>query len=166
MQKYELIEKVMMKCPLCDKLHELELRKTIATTIIKEVYVDYEEIYYFCETGIAGENGFAPAGIYDKNLMNAKNVYRVKMGLLTSDEIVNIREQYGLSQSDFSKLLGWDEVTISRYETKAIQNESEDKILRLIRDNPMRAYELLDKNSNQFTDLEFPLIKEKILQHL
>lgn len=50
------------------------------------------------------------------------------MGLLTSDEIVAIRESYGLSQVDLAKLLGWGEATISRYESKAIQDEAYRKI--------------------------------------
>ena len=50
------------------------------------------------------------------------------MGLLTSDEIVAIRESHGLSQADLAKLLGWGEATISRYESKAIQDEAYLKI--------------------------------------
>jgi len=165
MDEYELIKKVMMRCPICDNEHNVELRERVAKTIIKGIDMEYKENYYFCGNATESMNEFADGEMDNKNLLNARNSYREKMGLLTSDEIVNIREQYELTQSDLSKLLGWDEVAISRYETKAIQNESEDKILRLIRDNPMRAYELLDKNSNQFTDLEFPLICDKILQH-
>ena len=44
------------------------------------------------------------------------------------DEIVAIRESYGLSQVDLAKLLGWGEATISRYESKAIQDEAYRKI--------------------------------------
>lgn len=44
------------------------------------------------------------------------------------DEIVAIRESYGLSQVDLAKLLGWGEATISRYESKAIQDEAYLKI--------------------------------------
>lgn len=84
----------------------------------------------------------------NKNLLNARNAYRKKKGLLTSDEIVAIRESYGLSQVDLAKLLGWGEATISRYESKAIQDEAYDMMLRLVKDDPLKAMELLKKNSN------------------
>lgn len=66
----------------------------------------------------------------------------------TSNEIMAIRESYGLSQVDLERLLGWGEVTISRHESKAIQEEAYDTMLRLIRDNPLQALELLKKNAD------------------
>ena len=102
----------------------------------------------------------------NKNLLNARNAYRIKMGLLTSDEIIAIRENYGLSQVDLAKLLGWGEATISRYESKAIQDEAYDTMLRLIKDNPLQALEFLKKNSNQFSVTKRLEIREKIVEKL
>lgn len=65
------------------------------------------------------------------NLLNARNSYRRAHDLLTSDQIVAIRELYGLSQVDLAKLLGWGEATISRYESKAIQDEAYDTMLHV-----------------------------------
>ena len=45
------------------------------------------------------ENEFETGTMTNENLLNARNAYRVKMGLLTSDEIVAIRESYGLSSA-------------------------------------------------------------------
>lgn len=73
------------------------------------------------------------------------------MNILTSNEIVDIRENYGLSQVDLAKLLGWGEATIARYESKAIQDEAYDNMLRIIKDNPLKAIEFLDKNRGKFT---------------
>lgn len=81
----------------------------------------------------------------NENLLNARNAYRVKMGLLTSDEIVAIRESYGLSQVDLAKLLGWGEATISRYESKGIQDEAYDTMLRLVKDNPVAGVRIFEK---------------------
>ena len=89
-----------------------------------------------------------------------------KKGLLTSDEIIAIRESYGLSQVDLARLLGWGEVTISRYETKAIQDESYDIMLRLIKDNPLQAMEFLKKNGAEFPELKRQEIKAKIIEKL
>lgn len=161
-----LIRKVHMECPLCDKVHEIEERKRTTTTIIKGREVAYEERFYFCANADEEENEFETSNMTNENLLNARNAYRVKMGLLTSNEIMEIRENYGLSQVDLARLLGWGEATISRYESKAIQDEAYDTMLRLIKDNPLKALEFLKKNSDKFMPLKKMAIKEKIVEKL
>lgn len=161
-----LIKTIMMECPLCDKEHEIEERKRISSITIKGDRVEYEESYYLCKNCNENENEFTPAKMNDTNLMRARNAYRVKNELLTSGQIVKIREQYGLSQSDLSNLLGWGEVTISRYENKSIQDGAYDNILKTVRDNPMKAYEFLKKNKDKFSSLKYLEIREKIVQNL
>jgi putative zinc finger/helix-turn-helix YgiT family protein len=56
--------------------------------------------------------------------------YRQKNNLLTPEEIKAIRERYGLSQKAFSRLLGFGEVTIHRYELGSIQEKAQDLIIR------------------------------------
>lgn len=102
----------------------------------------------------------------NENLLNARNAYRVKKGLLTSGEIVAVRESYGLSQVDLARLLGWGEATISRYESKAIQDEAYDTMLRLIKDNPLQALEFLKKNSHKFSQSKRLEIRSKIVEKL
>ena len=161
-----LIRKIHMSCPLCDKTHEIEERKRTTTIIIKGEKVTYEERFYFCANSDEDENEFETGAMTNENLLNARNAYRVKMGLLTSDEIVAIRESYGLSQVDLAKLLGWGEATISRYESKAIQDEAYDTMLRLIKDNPLQALEFLKKNSEKFSMVKRLEIRAKIVEKL
>jgi putative zinc finger/helix-turn-helix YgiT family protein len=155
-----------MSCPLCDKTHEIEERKRITTITLKGEEVTYEERFYFCVNANEDENEFETGAMTNENLLNARNAYRVKMGLLTSDEIVAIRENYGLSQVDLAKLLGWGEATISRYESKAIQDEAYDTMLRLIKDNPLQALEFLKKNAEKFPVTKRLDIRAKIVEKL
>ena len=161
-----LIRKIHMSCPLCDRTHEIEERKRTTTIIIKGEEVTYEEWFYFCANSDDDENEFETGAMTNENLLNARNAYRVKMGLLTSDEIVAIRESYGLSQVDLAKLLGWGEATISRYESKAIQDEAYDTMLRLIKDIPLQALEFLKKNSEKFSMVKRLEIRAKIVEKL
>ena len=98
--------------------------------------------------------------------MSARNAYRVLHGLLTSEEIVGIRESYCLSQVDLARLLGWGEATISRYESKAIQDEAYDTMLRMIKDNPLVALELLKKNEDKFSETKRKYVRSKIVDKL
>ena len=166
MGKSKLIRKVHMDCPLCDKTHEVEERKRNATITIKGEKVTYEERFYFCANADEEENEFETGSMANENLLNARNAYRVKQGLLTSDEIVAIRESYGLSQVDLARLLGWGEATISRYESKAIQDDSYDIMLRLIKDNPLQTLEFLKRNADKFSAHKRYEIRSKIVEKL
>lgn len=166
METYTLIRKIHKDCPLCDKVHEIEERKRTAATIIKGEEVAYEERFYFCTNANEEENEFETGSIANENLLNARNAYRVKNNLLTSHEIIEIRESYGLSQVDLAKLLGWGEVTISRYESKAIQDKAYDTILRIIKDSPLKALEFLKKNSDKFPGSKGIDIREKMVGKL
>lgn len=166
MESSTLIKKIHMNCPLCDKTHEVEERKRFATITLKGDKVTYEERFYFCANADDEENEFETGSMTNENLLNARNVYRVKHGLLTSDEIVAIRENYGLSQVDLARLLGWGEATISRYESKAIQDEAYDTMLRLIKDNPLQALEFLKKNSDKFSGIKRHEVRSKIVEKL
>lgn len=164
--EYDLIRKFQMECPICDEIHEIEMRTRIATTIIKGEEVKYKETYYFCSNCDEDENEFVNGKMQNENLMNARNAFRESHDLLTSNEIVAIRESYGLSQVDFARLLGWGEATISRYESKAIQDEAYDNILRIVKENPLAAYEYLQKNCDKFTAQKKFEIKDKIMENL
>ncbi len=166
MEASTLIRKIHMDCPLCDKTHEVEERKRIAAITLKSEEVTYEERFYFCENADEEENEFETGAMTSENLLNARNAYRVKKGLLTSGEIVAIRESYGLSQVDLARLLGWGEATISRYESKAIQDEAYDTMLRLIKDNPLQALEFLKKNAEKFSRSKRLEIRSKIVEKL
>lgn len=74
-------------------------------------------------------------------LVSAYNEYRRRHKLLLPEEIKKIREQYGLSQRSFAKLLNWGDKTICRYENGSIQDKAHNSLLLFLR-NPenMRTY--------------------------
>ncbi len=79
---------------------------------------------------------------YDNaTLINAYNEYRRKHKLLLPEEIKKIREQYGLSQKKFAKLLNWGDKTIYRYENGSIQDKVHNSLLLFLREpKNMRIY--------------------------
>ena len=84
MEPNTLIRKIHMNCPVCDKTHEVEERKRIATVMIKGEEVAYEERFYFCSNADGDENEFEIGAMTNENLLNARNAYRIKRGLVTS----------------------------------------------------------------------------------
>ncbi len=67
-------------------------------------------------------------------LLKAYNEYRKNHKLLLPDEIKKIREQYGLSQRGFAKLLNWGDKTIHRYENGSIQDKAHNSLLLFLRE--------------------------------
>ncbi len=74
-------------------------------------------------------------------LVLAYNEYRRRHKLLLPEEIRKIREQYGLSQRSFAKLLNWGDKTICRYENGSIQDKAHNSLLLFLREpENMRTY--------------------------
>ena len=152
-------------CPICGEQHNLELRTRKNRITIKGEEIEYDEKYYKCDKYDDEESEFCDGKQNDDNLLNARNAYRKKMGLLTSDEIVDIRKEYDLSQVELARLIGVGDVTIARYETKAIQDPIYDNILRRIKMFPMEALDLLNINKSKFSDERYNQIFNKVLEN-
>lgn len=150
-----LLEKELRGCPICGKEHEVEKRKRKSQIKIKDTIVNFDEIYYRC-TNVSDDedNEYVSAIIMDRNLLEAKDVYRKENGLLTSKEIKQVRKKYGLTQAEFSFLLGLGEITITRYETKLIQDETYDKIMRLVYEDAFLALDYLKENKDKFKNIK------------
>lgn len=166
MENRTIIKYENVKCPLCGHFHEVEIRKSKKESIVKGETVTHDEVYYYCPMGYDGEHEFVNGTLLDNNLLNARNAYRINHGLLTSKEIVEIRDFYNLSQVEMAKIMGWGEATISRYESKSIQDETYDTMLRMVREDPNKALELFEKNIHKFSMSRAQEIRATILDKI
>jgi putative zinc finger/helix-turn-helix YgiT family protein len=65
------------------------------------------------------------------------------LGRLTPDEVLSVRERHHLSQAEFSRITGFGEASLSRWETGVqVQNASSDRLLRLIQADPSNLHRL------------------------
>lgn len=152
MEKSYLVETIQRDCPFCDEVHTIEKRTRLGSILIKGEPVKFNETYFFCPNHKNDdENEFVSAELMDKNMQNARNAYRINHNLLTSDEIAAIRASYNMSQSDLALALGWGEVTITRYESKSVQDETYDQMLRMFRDDPTFAMQQLARQEASFS---------------
>ena len=171
MAKSALIKTVHTDCPICNTFHQVEERARMTSTTIKGEKVFYEEHFYVCRNSSSTpsskeHNEFKTDALDDANLMSARNAYRKAHNLFTSDEIIAVRENYGLTQVELAKLLGWGEATVARYESKSIQDEAYDTMLRLIKENPLMAIQFLDKNGDKFQEPKRMQIRTKMIEKL
>lgn len=163
-----LIKKCMIDCPLCGELHLVERRTRTAIATIKGEKVKYTENYFVCENSSEDENEFITSKVMDENLLAARDAYRTAHGMFTSKEIVALRNRYNLTQRELAKMLGWGEATVSRYESKQIQDETYDAILQTISNDAYEAKQYLIRNRNSFEEARYQelmaLIEEDVQQ--
>lgn len=126
--------------------HCEECGREVETKIItkKETYeVCGESIEVDAKILICAECGeeFFCEELDSATLNSAYNQYRRNHKLLFPEEIKVIREQYGLSQRGFAKLLGWGDKTVHRYENGSLQDKAHNSLLVFLREpENMRMY--------------------------
>lgn len=154
-----MLIKINYDCPLCEEEHEVIVKTTLEETDYKGEIVQYEDTVYICERT---EEEFTPSKIMTKNLLNIINSYRKKKGLLTSSELIEIREYYNLTQKEFANSFGWGDITIQRYEKKLVQDETYDQIIRRAYDEPLYLLEQIKNHKNNFEITRFVEITQNI----
>ena len=120
-------------CLRCDTIGEVETTTEIRKVTVKGVPVEFEAIKAYCPK--CGD----PLFLYEAERINqirCFDEYKRKKGLLTSEEIIEIRKKYGLSQADLAKALRIGTKNIARYEAGKIQDRSIDFMIRLLNDHP------------------------------
>jgi len=149
-------------CPNCEEYTETTVR------LEKEVYnVRGEPTKIEAEVTTCQKCG---EKLFDEerdsqNLEKAYNLYRKKHNLLSSDQIRAIREKYGLSQRALSRLLGWGEITVHRYENGAIQDNGHNNTLRLIED-PSNMKRLFQANQGKLSSYAVARLEKRIASFL
>ena len=152
----------MVLCPSCEEHTEATLG------VEKEVYhvrgepIEIEAEVVTCQKC---SNKIFEEERDSRNLEKAYSHYRDEHKLLPPGEIHRIREKYGLSQRALSRLLGWGDITIHRYENGAIQDNVHDSTLRLI-ENPENLQKLFEANRNKLPSYAVARLEKRIADFL
>lgn len=147
-------------CDNCNNEEETKIvRKTETYNVCGEDITVEADVLVCAE---CGEELFCEE-LDNATLVKAYNEYRVRHKLLLPEEIKKIREQYGLSQRSFAKLLNWGDKTIFRYENGSIQDKAHNSILLFLKEpENMRSY--LNENEVSITDKQIKNILHRIDQ--
>lgn len=151
----------MSFCELCGKLVQYDIIERTETSEVRD-----EKITMSLQVGICKEcgNEIFVDEIEDSNLEKLYSEYRRRKGLLQPCEIKAIREKYGLTQSQFAKLLCVGEKTITRYENGSIQDASINTLIA-VAESKVGFQKIFDINGNKLPEAErnriAALIEEK-----
>lgn len=98
----------------------------------------------------------------DTNWYNqATNQYREKHGIPYQDEIIAMRERYGVSAAKMSVILGFGANQYRLYEDGEVPSESNGKMIRSAM-NPKVFLDLVRSSKNLLTEKEFAKISAKV----
>ena len=129
----ERIKSEKKLCVLCMEEHEVDIVEVVDEEFFKGEEVTFPATYEYCS---CADEYLETEEMMKTNSLAMKDAYREKVGLLTSREIIAIREKYGISQKDFSEVLDWGKATITRYENHQVQDRAHDDVLRKIDSDP------------------------------
>ena len=149
-------------CPICEEYTEAIFRVENEVYNVRGEAIEIEAevvICQKCRRKIFGEERDS------RNLEKAYSQYREKHNLLSPDKIRTIREKYGLSQRALSRLLGWGEITVHRYENGAIQDNVHDSTLRLIEDQ-QNMQKFFEANRNKLPSYIAARLEKGIIDFL
>lgn len=145
-------------CSACDKEAQTQLvsREEIINVRGQEIKVTSSILKCIkCNNEIYDEE------LETRNLEKAYSEYRKMHCLLAPTEIKEIRERYNMSQRGLSRLLGWGEITLHRYESGAIQDEAHNTVLLLIAD-AKNMQKVFEKNRTALTSQEAEKLERQI----
>ena len=137
----ERIKSEKKMCPSCMEVHDVYTVKVPESNQFKGVKVNYCAVYEYCERS---DEFWATEDMIASNDIAMKNSYRVRQGLLTTNDIAAIRAKYQISQTDLAILLNWGEKTITRYEGHQVQDAAHNTVLAKIDSDPEWFIELLE----------------------
>ena len=121
---------------------------------------EYEYIHtaYRCED--TGEQ-FTTCENDDAGYSQVANQYRIKYGIPFTDEIIAIRNRYGVSATKMSAILGIGTNQWRRYESGEVPSVSNGRMIRSIK-NPKVFLDLVESARQMLTDREYNSIVEKV----
>lgn len=148
-------------CPFCMEEHDVKRVVIEEENDFKGEHIVYPAEYFYCEND---DEYYAEDEMISLNSLSLRNVYRKKVGLLSTNQIMSIRSKYGISQSDLCIILGWGEKTITRYEGFQVQDAAHDSILRKIDNDPEWFLSLLEKAREKLQPASYNKYREAGMQ--
>lgn len=118
-----------MKSPLTGRDMAIKTEKREMTFRKKSFVIDF----HFYQDDETGEE-FTDEKLGDLNINQLFNQYRAKYNLPFPDEIIELRERYGLSAAKLSEALGFGANVYRNYENGEIPSESNARLIQLAKD--------------------------------
>lgn len=146
-------------CSKCRKRVSYHVYTRPAKAIIKDLEINYEEYYGICDE--CKEEIYIP-GFEDRNVEMIETAYREEKGLITIPEIKEILEKYNIEKRPLSKLLGFGELTITRYLDGQLPSKKYSNILFEVLYDEQYLKGCVDKNKDVIAEATISKVNQAI----
>ena len=119
---------------------------------------EYEHIAWLCED--SGEQ-FTDDESDTVGFVQVTNQYRAKYGIPYTDEIIAVRQRYGISAAKMSLILGIGVNQYRLYEQGEVPSVSNGRMIRSIM-NPKVMLEMVESSKNELSVSEYEKIISKV----
>lgn len=133
-------------CHACMQEHDISIVMEPQLVFFKGEEFVFEGRYEYCENA---DEMYENDELIRMNQLKMTDVYRERVGLYTSKQIISLREKYKLSQKDFSEMLEWGLATVTRYENHQVQDRVHDDVMRKLDMDPVWFIELLERSKER-----------------
>ena len=140
------VGKKELLCSKCRKRVSYHIFKRPAKTIIKDIEIKYEEYYGICDE--CKTEIFIP-GLDDRNEEVIEDEFRKKKELISISDIKKILEKYNVEKRPLSKLLGFGELTITRYIDGQLPSAKYSDILFEVLRDEQKMKEYIEANKEE-----------------
>lgn len=123
-----------------------------------------EEFEYYHSSWLCEETNelFTTDESDDAGFIQVTNQYREKYGIPYADEIIAVREKYGISAAKMAQILGFGINQYRLYEQGEVPNVSNGRIIRSIT-NPKVMLDMVESSRNIITSREYIKITAKVM---
>lgn len=146
-------------CEHCRRLVPYEIRVRKEKAAIKDTEFEFGEKYGVC---LLCGNELTIPGLDDENEEKIEEIYRRKNGYITMKQIYQILAKYRVEKRPLSNLLGWGELTITRYLDGQLPGKKYSDILITLLNSDAVMEEYLKKNKDSITEKAYEKIESEI----
>lgn len=139
-------------CENCKEFRNLNIKEKSSQYEIRGKNYDYIELVGYCDK--CGEE-VTTNKLIDENLKRLDSTYRNIENIITKEQINRILLKYKIGKKPLSKLLGWGEVTLTRYINGDIPTKPySDELFKILKSEDY-FLELLEKNKDKITQTAY-----------
>lgn len=130
-------------CEKCGEERSYRLGSVPMVGKLKEEVYSYTGQEARCQT--CGARLKVPE-VEEANLRSLYDLYREKKGIISLEHIRALPERYAIGKRPLSKLLGWGELTFTRYYEGYMPTRQYSEVLKQLYEDPASYRELLERN--------------------
>ncbi len=134
-------------CPNCQRVTQQTFKQRNDELVVRGEAIPVVKEFFYCKS-CAEE--FENPDPEVSPLQYAYRVYRDSKRMLQPQDLIQFRKSLGLTQKEWSGLLGIGNATLIRYENGALQSDAHDRMIRLCM-QPKNLLKCLDEKKQSYT---------------